>query len=151
MDYILNEGLAQQEKGAKILDVNVGLPEIDEKKMLTDAVCALQAIIDLPLQIDTTDADAMEAALRRYNGKAMINSVNGKTESMEAVFPLAKKYGGLIVALTLDEAGIPETAQGRVAVARRILSEAEKYGIKKKDIIFDPLAMTVSADKNAVV
>ncbi|MBR5252969.1 MAG: homocysteine S-methyltransferase family protein [Clostridia bacterium] len=149
MDYILNEGLAQQEKGAKILDVNVGLPEIDEKKMLTDAVCALQAIIDLPLQIDTSDTDAMEAALRRYNGKAMINSVNGKAESMEAVFPLAKKYGGLIVALTLDESGIPETAEGRVAIARRILAEAEKYGIKKKDIIFDPLAMTVSADKNA--
>lgn len=149
MDYILNEGLAQQEKGAEILDVNVGLPEIDEKKMLTDAVCALQAIIDLPLQIDTSDTDAMEAALRVYNGKAMINSVNGKAESMEAVFPLAKKYGGLVVALTLDEDGIPATAEGRVEIARRILREAEKYGIKKKDIIFDPLAMTVSADKNA--
>lgn len=149
MDYILNEGLAQQEKGAEILDVNVGLPEIDEKKMLTDAVCALQAIIDLPLQIDTSNTDAMGAALRRYNGKAMINSVNGKAESMESVFPLAKKYGGLIVALTLDEDGIPATAKGRVEIARRILREAEKYGIKKKDIIFDPLAMTVSADKNA--
>jgi len=149
MNYILNEGLTQQEKGAQILDVNVGLPEINEKKMLTDAVCALQAIIDLPLQIDTSDTDAMEAALRRYNGKAMINSVNGKAESMESVFPLAKKYGGVVVALTLDENGIPTTAEGRVEIARRILDEAEKYGIKKKDIIFDPLAMTVSADKNA--
>ena len=149
MGYILNEGLLQQEKGVEILDVNVGLPEIDEVKMLTDAVCGLQAIIDLPLQIDTSDPAAMEAALRLYNGKAMINSVNGKAESIEAVFPLAKKYGGLIVALTLDENGIPETAEGRVEIARRILTEAEKYGIKKKDIIFDPLAMTVSADKNA--
>ena len=149
MDYILNEGIAQQEKGVKILDVNVGLPEIDEVKMLTDAVCELQAVIDLPLQIDTSDPVAMESALRRYNGKAMINSVNGKAESMVEVFPLAKKFGGLVVALTLDESGIPETAEGRVEIARKILSEAEKYGIKKKDIIFDPLAMTVSADKNA--
>ncbi len=149
MDYILNEGVAQQERGVAILDVNVGLPEIDEVKMLTDAVCGLQAIIDLPLQIDTSDTVAMEAALRRYNGKAMINSVNGKAESMATVFPLAKKYGGVVVALTLDESGIPSTAEGRVEIARRILREAEKYGIKKNDIIFDPLAMTVSADKNA--
>ncbi len=149
MDYILNEGLAQAEAGAHILDVNVGLPEIDEVRLLRESVCALQAVTDLPLQIDTSDPAAMEAALRRYNGKAMINSVSGKAESMRAVFPLAKKYGGVIVALTLDENGIPETAEGRVAVARRILEEAEKYGISKKDIVFDTLAMTVSADKNA--
>ncbi len=151
IDYILKEGIAQQEKGVHILDVNVGLPDIDEKEMLTESVCELQAIIDLPLQIDTSDSTAMEAALRRYNGKAMINSVNGKQGSMDSVFPLAKKYGGLIVALTLDETGIPATAEERVEIAKRILAEAEKYGIDKKDIIFDPLAMTVSADKNAAV
>ncbi len=149
--YILKEGIAQQEKGAHILDVNVGLPDIDEKEMLVEAVSELQAIIDLPLQIDTSDAAAMEAALRRYNGKAMINSVSGKPESMSAVFPLAKKYGGLVVALTLDENGIPESAEERVEIARRILAEAEKYGIAKKNIIFDPLAMTVSADRYAAV
>lgn len=146
IDYILREGVAQEEKGVHILDVNVGLPEIDEREMLTSAVCELQAIIDLPLQIDTTDAAAMESALRRYNGKAMINSVNGKKESMDTVFPLAKKYGGLIVALTLDESGIPERAEDRLAIARKILAEAERYGIDKKDIIFDPLALTISAD-----
>lgn len=149
IDYILREGIAQQEKGVHILDVNVGLPEIDEADMLKTAVCELQAIIDLPLQIDTSDPVAMEIALRRYNGKAMINSVSGKRESMDSVFPLAKKYGGLVVALTLDENGIPPTAEGRLAIARNILAEAEAYGIDKKDIIFDPLAMTVSADKNA--
>ena len=149
IDYIRKEGIAQEEKGVHILDVNVGLPDIDEVAMLKTAICELQAITDLPLQIDTTNIDAMEAALRRYNGKAMINSVNGKQESMEAVFPLAKKYGGLVVALTLDEDGIPETAEGRLEIAKNILAEAEKFGIDKKDIIFDPLALTVSADKNA--
>ena len=149
IDYILSEGLAQQERGVDILDVNVGLPEIDEPQMLTRAVCELQAIIDLPLQIDTSDTVAMEKALRRYNGKPMINSVNGKRESMEEVFPLAKKYGGVIVALTLDESGIPETAEGRFEIAKNILSVANSYGIDKKDIIFDPLALTVSADNTA--
>lgn len=151
IDYILKEGIAQQDKGVHILDVNVGLPEINEVEMLETCVCELQAIIDLPLQIDTADPVAMEAALRRYNGKAMINSVNGKAESMGAVFPLAKKYGGLIVALTLDETGIPAKAEDRVAIAHRILSEAAKYGIAKKDLIFDPLALTISADENAAL
>jgi len=146
MEYILGEGVAQQEKGVQILDVNVGLPEIDEVELLTEAVCELQAILDLPLQIDTANPLAMERALRRYNGKAMINSVSGKQESMDAVFPLIKKYGGLVVALTLDEKGIPTTAEERLEIARRILREAERYGIAKKDLIFDPLAMTVSAD-----
>ncbi|MBR6649906.1 MAG: homocysteine S-methyltransferase family protein [Clostridia bacterium] len=149
MDYILGEGINQQDKGVHILDVNVGLPDIDEKEMLVDSVCELQAVCDLPLQIDTSDAEAMEAALRRYNGKAMINSVNGKEESMKAIFPLVKKYGGLVVALTLDENGIPETAEGRVAIAKKILANAAEYGIDKKDIIFDPLAMTISADTKA--
>ena len=149
IDYILREGISQQEKGVHILDVNVGLPEIDEVSMLTNAVCRLQEVTDLPLQIDTSDAVAMESALRRYNGKAMINSVNGKEESMETVFPLVKKYGGLVVALTLDESGIPATSEGRVRIARKILRKAEEYGIKKKDIIFDPLALTISADNSS--
>lgn len=149
IDYILNEGINQKEKGVHILDVNVGLPEIDEVQMLKDTVCELQSVIDLPLQIDSSDAVAMEKALRCYNGKAMINSVNGKKESMDAIFPLAKKYGGLVVALTLDEKGIPESSQGRFKIAKKILDEAKKYGIDKKDLIFDPLALTVSADDNA--
>ena len=149
IDYILGEGVNQQDKGVHILDVNVGLPDIDEVSMLKTAVCELQAVINLPLQIDTANIEAMEAALRRYNGKAMINSVNGKAESMTSVFPLVKKYGGLVVALTLDENGIPETSEGRFAVAQKILKTAESYGIDKKDIIFDTLAMTISADSNA--
>ena len=151
MDYILREGIAQQEKGVHILDVNVGLPEIDEPAMLRRAVCELQAVIDLPLQIDTSDPVAMETALRRYNGKAMVNSVCGKQESMDAIFPLVKKYGGLVVALTLDERGIPQKAAERVEICRKILTEAAKYGIDKRDIIFDPLALTVSADHTAAV
>ena len=147
--YILQEGISQQEHGVDILDVNVGLPDIDEKRVLTDAVCQLQAVVDLPLQIDTSDAVAMESALRVYNGKALINSVNGKEESMNAIFPLVKKYGGVVVALTLDENGIPDTVEGRVAIAQKIIAKAKEYGIDKKDIIFDTLAMTVSADDNS--
>lgn len=151
MDHILAEGVKQQEKGVHILDVNVGLPGIDEVTVLKNAVCELQAVIDLPLQIDTSDIRAMEAALRRYNGKAMINSVNGKEESMEAVFPLVKKYGGVVVALALDENGIPATADGRVEIAEKILKRASAYGIGKKDIVFDTLTMTVSADNTAAL
>ncbi len=147
--YILSEGIRQEEAGADILDVNVGLPEIDETELLTEAVCELQAVTDLPLQIDTSDPVAMEAALRRYNGKALINSVNGKAESLAAVLPLVRKYGGVVVALTLDENGIPDTAEGRVQIARRILEAAASYGIDKKNVIFDTLAMTVSASPNA--
>lgn len=149
IDYILAEGVKQQDKGAHILDVNVGIPDIDEAEMLKDCVCQLQAVTDLPLQIDTSDPIAMEAALRRYNGKAMINSVNGKEESMRTVFPLVKKYGGVVVALTLDESGIPDTAEGRVKIAEKILDTAKKYGIDRKDIVFDTLAMAVSADMTA--
>jgi len=148
-DYILREAIAEEEAGADILDVNVGLPDIDEKEMLCQSICRIQEVCDLPLQIDSADPVAMEWALRYYNGKAMINSVNGKSESMAAVFPLVKKYGGVVVCLTLDENGIPETAEGRFAIAKRIYEEAEKYGIQPKDLIFDPLAMSVSADKNA--
>ncbi len=146
IDYILNEGVLQQEKGVHVLDVNVGLPDIDEGEMLEKAVYELQKVVKVPLEIDSADEKAMERALRIYNGKAMINSVNGKKESMDKIFPLVKKYGGVVVALTLDENGIPQTSEGRVDIAKRILKEAQKYGIKKKDIVFDTLAMTVSAD-----
>ena len=149
MNYILREGIIQEECGAHILDVNVGLVGIDEKSMLVSAVSELQSVINLPLQIDTADTLAMEMAIRRYNGKAMINSVNGKEESMKAVFPLVAKYGGVVVALTLDENGIPDTAQKRVEIAKRILKRAKEYGIDKKDIVFDPLCMAVSADRCA--
>lgn len=149
MDYILSEGVNQQDRGVHILDVNVGMPDIDEVLMLKNTVCELQSVTDLPLQIDTADVYAMEKALRRYNGKAMINSVNGKSESMEKIFPLVKKYGGVVVALTLDENGIPETADGRVKIASKILKKAAEYGIDKKDIIFDTLAMTISANTAA--
>ncbi len=149
LDYILGEAVSQQDKGAKVLDINVGLPEIDEVKMLTDVVLSVQAVSDLPLQLDSSDPVALEKAMRIYNGKPMINSVNGKQSSMDAIFPLAKKYGGVVVALTLDENGIPKTAEERVAIARKIIAVAEKYGIDKKDIIVDALAMAVSSDKNS--
>jgi len=149
INYILSEGIAEQEHGAHILDVNVGLPDIDECALLRKSVTELQSVINLPLQIDTSSAIAMEAALRVYNGKPMINSVSGKEESMREIFPLAKKYGGVIVALTLDESGIPASAEGRVEIARRIIAVAAEYGIDKKDLIFDPLAMAISADNQA--
>lgn len=149
--YILQEGLTQQEKGAHILDVNVGLPEIDEPEMLKKVSFELQSVIDLPLAIDTTDITAMEGALRRYNGKALINSVNGKEEVMNEIFPLMAKYGGAVICLTLDENGIPGTAEGRVEIAKKIIARAAEYGISKKDLIFDTLAMTVSADSQAAL
>ena len=152
MNYILGEAVSQESAGVHILDVNVGLPEIDEPKWMQDAVYQIQSVTDLPLQIDTSDVKALEKGLRIYNGKPLINSVNGKKESMDAVFPLVKKYGGTVIALTLDENGIPETTQERVDIAKRIIETAKEYGIDKKDIIVDPLAMTISADtKNAVV
>ncbi len=147
--YILGEGVAQAERGAHILDVNVGLPEIDEPEMLEKVVCELQSVTDLPLQLDTSDPVAMERAMRVYNGKPLVNSVNGKTEVMQAVFPLVKKYGGVVIALTLDENGIPSTAKGRVEIAEKIVKYANEYGICADQLVFDPLAMAVSADKTA--
>lgn len=147
--YILNEGISQQEKGVQILDVNVGLPEIDEDEMLTTAVRELQSVSDLPLQLDSVKASALEKAMRVYNGKPLVNSVNGKQESMDEILPLVKKYGGCVIALTIDEKGIPDSAEGRCAIAEKIIRECEKYGIDKKDIIVDPLAMTVSSDDNS--
>lgn len=152
MEYIYKEGLTQEEKGAHILDVNVGLPEIDEPQLMEEAITGIQAIIDLPLQIDTSDPIAMERALRCYNGKPMLNSVNGKKESMASVFPLAKKYGAVVVCLCLDESGIPETVEGRLAVAEKIVKTAESYGIPKKNLVMDALVMTISTGKdNALI
>lgn len=147
--YILNEGTAQEERGAHILDVNVGLPEIDEVEMLDTVVCHLQAVTDLPLQIDTVHPGAMERALRHYNGKPLVNSVDGKQESLDAILPLVGKYGGTLICLTMDEKGIPTTAEGRAEIARKIIREAEKYGIDRDELIFDPLTLTVSSDANA--
>ena len=149
MDYIFREGVSQTDLGADILDVNVGLPEIDECEMMTNAVTGLQSILNTPLQIDTSDPRVMEKALRFYNGKAMVNSVNGKEESMNSVFPLVKKYGGVVVCLTLDENGIPETVEGRIEIAKKIINKAKEFGIEKKDLVFDPLCMTISTNKNS--
>jgi 5-methyltetrahydrofolate--homocysteine methyltransferase len=147
--YILKEGVAQQKAGAHVLDVNVGLPEIDEPELLETCVRELQGVCPLPLQLDTSDPAAMARAMRAYCGKPMINSVNGSARSMDAIFPLVKKYGGLVVCLTLDESGIPDTVQGRLAVAERIAKRAADYGIGAHDLIFDTLAMTISSDQNA--
>lgn len=151
MDYVLRQGITQSEAGAHILDVNMGLPEIDEKEMLCSGVYELQSVLPVPLQLDSGDAEAMEAALRLYNGKAMINSVNGKEKSMKEVFPLAKKYGGVVVCLCLDEDGIPSTAQGRIDIAKKIIKRAAEYGIDKKNLAVDALVMTISTDTNNAV
>ena len=151
MDYVLRQGITQTEAGAHILDVNMGLPEIDEKEMLCSGVYELQSVLPVPLQLDSGDAEAMEAALRLYNGKAMINSVNGKEKSMKEVFPLAKKYGGVVVCLCLDEDGIPSTAQGRISIAKKIIKRAAEYGIDKKNLAVDALVMTISTDTNNAI
>ena len=149
ISYILAQGAEQAEAGAQILDVNVGLPEIDESEMMKAVVCELQSVIDLPLQIDTSSPEVMESAARIYNGKPLLNSVNGKRESMETVFPIAKKYGGVVVGLTLDENGIPDTVEGRVAIAEKIINTAAEYGIDKKNIIIDPLTLTIATDRES--
>ena len=151
IEYILSEGLTQEDNGAHILDVNVGLPEIDEPAMMERVVTKLQGVTALPLQIDTSDTAAMERGMRLYNGKPMINSVSGKQESMQAVFPLVRKYGGVVVGLTLDENGIPDTAEGRVQIAKRIYDTAAQYGIAAEDIVIDGLAMTISSDSHSAL
>ena len=151
IEYILGEGMAQEDSGAHILDVNVGLPEIDEPVMMERVVTRLQSVIALPLQIDTSDTIAMERGMRLYNGKPMINSVSGKMDSMEAVFPLVRKYGGVVVGLALDENGIPSTAEGRIRIAKKIYDTAEKYGIPHEDIVIDGLAMTISSDSGSAL
>ena len=151
IEYILSEGLAQEDNGAHILDVNVGLPEIDEPEMMARVVTRLQGVTALPLQIDTSDPVAMERGMRLYNGKPMLNSVSGKQESMEAVFPLVRKYGGVVVGLALDENGIPDTAEGRVQIAKKIYETAAEYGISRDDIVIDGLAMTISSDSRSAL
>ena len=151
LDYLIQEGVVQQDNGAHVLDVNVGLPEIDEPEMMEKVVKELQSVLDLPLQIDTSDVQAMERAMRVYNGKPLVNSVNGKEEVMEAVFPLVKKYGGVVVALTLDENGIPDTAKGRLEIAEKIYRKAKEYGIQKKDILIDALCLTISSDSRGAL
>ena len=152
LDYVCRLGLEQINVGAHILDVNVGTPDIDEPAMIAKAVPALQAITDTPLQIDTSNYEAMERALRFYNGKPMLNSVNGKEESLSKVLPLAKKYGAVLVALCLDDNGIPNTAAGRIAVADKIIARAAEYGIESRNIVVDPLALTISTSaENAAI
>ena len=150
-NYILNEGVRQSEAGAHILDVNVGLPEIDEAETMKKAVSALQAVTDTPLQLDSSSPAVLERAMRIYHGKALINSVNGEEESMNSVFPLVKKYGGTVIALTMDKSGIPESAEARLEIAERIARRAAEYGIKKKDILVDPLCLTVSSDSRSAL
>jgi len=149
-DYVLDEAVSQAQAGADVLDVNVGLPGLDEKRAMLRAVVRVQRAVTLPLQIDSANPAVLEAALRRYAGKALINSVNGKQSSMDAVFPLVKKYGGMVVALLLDEHGIPGTVEGRMAVADKIYARANEYGIAKKDILIDALTLTVSAAPEGV-
>ncbi len=151
IDYILSQAIEQVNAGADILDVNVGLPEIDEKEMMVKVVKAIQSVTDLPLQLDSTRPDVLEAALRVYNGKPIVNSVNGEEGSLSAILPLVKKYGAAVVGLTLDEGGIPKTAEGRFAIAERILARAEAIGIPRRDVFIDCLTLTASAEQAAVM
>jgi len=144
--YVLREAVSQAEAGAAVLDVNTGVPGLDEASVLDRTVRAVQGVVDLPLQIDTSDSIALDRALRHYNGKALVNSVNGKEESLSAVLPLVAKYGGVVVALALDENGIPPTAEGRLAIARKILARGAEYGLGPNDFVFDALCLAVSAD-----
>ena len=147
--YVLREAVSQAEAGAHVLDVNVGVPGLDEPALLDSTIQAVQSVTALPLQIDTSDPKALERALRHYNGKALVNSVNGKEESMSSVLPLVAKYGGAVVALTLDENGIPPTAEGRLAIAKRIIARGAEYGLKPSDFVVDVLCLEVSADANS--
>lgn len=149
IDYILTQALSQVNGGAEILDVNVGHPEIDEKKMMVCVLKAIQSVCDAPLQIDSTRPDVIEAGLRYYNGKPIVNSVNGEEKSLASVLPLVKKYGASVVGLTLDENGIPKTAEGRFEIAKRIVERAEAMGIERKDVYIDCLTLTVSAEQEA--
>ncbi len=149
IDYILTQALSQVGAGAEILDVNVGHPEIDEQKMMVRVLKAIQSVCDAPLQIDSTKPEVLEKGLRYYNGKPIVNSVNGEEKSLSSVLPLVKKYGASVVGLTLDENGIPKTAEGRFEIAKRIVERAEKIGINKKDVYIDCLTLTVSAEQDA--
>lgn len=151
IDYILNQAIEQTHAGAEILDVNVGLPGVDEKQMMVKAVKAIQSINEAPLQIDSTIPEVLEAALRVYNGKPIVNSVNGEQKSIDTVLPLVKKYGAAVVGLTLDENGIPKKAEERFNIAKRILDAALSLGIKKEDVYIDCLTLTASAEQDGVM
>ncbi len=151
IDYILGQAVEQVHAGAEILDVNVGMPGIDEKEMMVTAVKAIQGICDTPLQLDSTIPEVLEAGLRVYNGKPIVNSVNGEDESLDNILPLVKKYGASVVGLTLDKGGIPKTADGRFAIAEKILKRATDYGIPKEDIFIDCLTLTASAEQDGVM
>lgn len=151
IDYILGQAVEQIHAGAEILDVNVGHPEIDEKSMMIRAVKAIQSVCDTPLQLDSTIPEVLEAGLRVYNGKPIVNSVNGEDESLEAILPLVKKYGAAVVGLTLDKGGIPKTADGRFAIAEKILNRALEYGIPREDVFIDCLTLTASAEQDGVM
>lgn len=151
MDYILGQALEQISGGADILDVNVGLPGIDEREMMIDTIKSLQAVVDVPLQIDSTIPEVLEAALRVYNGKPLVNSVNGEEESLNNVLPLVKKYGAGVIGLALDKDGIPKKAEDRVAIAKKIMDRAVAMGIPKEDIYIDCLTLTASAEQEGVM
>lgn len=151
VNYIKTQAVKQKEEGASIIDLNVGLPEINEKEMMIKAIKTVQKVVQLPIDIDSPNPEVLEAGARVYNGKPMINSVNGKEENMEKVFPIVKKYGGCVIALTIDEDGIPNTCEDRVKIAEKIINTAKEYGIDKKDIIIDCLALTVSAQQKEVL
>lgn len=151
MDYIVGEAIDQTTCGADILDINVGLPEINEVEMMQEVTAAVTSVSPLPLQIDSTNPAAIEAGVRSLGGIPVINSVNGKKEEMDKIFPIVKKYGALVIGLTLDENGIPETAQERFEIAARIVSEAEKYGITREKILIDCLTLTASAQQEQVL
>ena len=151
LDYVLAQGVQQADARADILDVNVGVPGLDEVLLMQNCVKGLQSTVDLPLQIDSNDATAIEAGLRAFCGKAIVNSVNGEKERLQKVLPLVKKYGAAVIGLTMDEHGIPETAEERFAIAERILNSCENYGIPKKDVFIDCLCLTVSANQNSAI
>ncbi len=151
IDYVIREAIAQQDTGADILDINVGLPDIDEIEVMKKVIFEVQSVVSLPLQIDSANYEVIEAAARIYNGKPIINSVNGKKASMEKVFPIVKKYGALVIALTLDEEGIPVTAEKRLEIASNIIDTAKEFGIPEENILIDPLVLTASAEQKAVM
>ena len=147
-DYVINLALEQSNEGSEILNVNVGVPDLDEEKTMKRVIKGIQEVVDVPLQLDSSNVKALEAGLRYYNGRTIVNSVNGKEKSLETILPIVKKYGACLVGLTLDENGIPSTAEGRFNIAKKIVERAEQYGIKRQDIFIDCLSLTVSAQQD---
>ena len=147
-DYVINLALEQSNEGSEILNVNVGVPDLDEEKTMKRVIKGIQEVVDVPLQLDSSNVKALESGLRYYNGRTIVNSVNGKEKSLETILPIVKKYGACVVGLTLDENGIPSTAEGRFNIAKKIVERAEQYGIKRQDIFIDCLSLTVSAQQD---